>query len=326
MMTIGVNIRNLIAAAAVCGLMSGCVDDDDNTGGFIDEAVSNPPPSAPAPTPSPTPDPPAEDPPAEDPPAEDPPADDPPAEDPPAENPPADGPPADDPPADDPPADDPPADDPPADDPPADDPPADDPPADDPPADDPPADDPPPTNSAPTISGAPRDTVMAGERFEFTPTASDPDDDPLTFTIENQPGWIDSFDAQTGRLSGTPGEGDIGSYSNIVITVSDGSLSDSLSPFSISVVQAATGSVELSWTAPTLNTDGTPLTDLTGYAFYYGTASGSYPNRIEVNDASLTTYVVDNLTPGTYYFVAVAITSGSTESEYSSEAVKEVTP
>lgn len=320
MTTVGMNIRNALAAVAMCCLLGACVDDDDSDAGFIDDAVSNPPPSAP----SPTPDPPAEDPPAEDPPADDPPADDPPAEDPPADDPPAEDPPPTPPP---PPPEDPPADDPPADDPPPEDPPADDPPPEDPPADDPPPEDPPPpSNSAPTISGAPSGSVMAGDTYTFTPTAFDADDDPLTFTIENQPGWIDSFDPQTGRMSGTPGEGDVGSYSNIVITVSDGSLSDSLSPFTIDVVQAATGSVTLNWTAPTQNTDGTPLTDLTGYAFYYGTTSGSYPNRIQVNDPSLTTYVVDNLPPATYYFVAVALKGNGTESNYSNEAVKDATP
>lgn len=181
-----------------------------------------------------------------------------------------------------------------------------------------------PTNSAPVINGSPPPSIVAGQSYSFTPVASDSDGDTLTFSISNRPDWIDSFDPATGRISGRPEAGDIGTYSNIVITVSDGSLSDSLSPFSIAVVQTGSGSVTLSWSAPTRNTDGTPLTDLAGYAFYYGTRSGSYPNRIEVNDPSLTTYVVDNLTPDTYYFVAVAITRGDVESDYSNEAVKEV--
>ena len=92
-----------------------------------------------------------------------------------------------------------------------------------------------------------------------------------------------------------------------MITVSDGQLSDSMTPFTVSVVQTGNGSVTLSWAPPTQNTDGTPLTDLAGYAFYYGTASGNYSSRIEVNDPSLSTYVIDNLTPNTYYFAAVAI-------------------
>ena len=187
-----------------------------------------------------------------------------------------------------------------------------------------PAPSPSPTNSAPRISGSPPSSIMAGSSFSFTPSASDPDGDTLTFSFDNLPDWIESFDPRTGTISGIPGQGDLGTYSNIVITVSDGSLSDSLSPFSVAVVQTSAGSVELNWTAPTLNTDGSQLRDLTGYAFYYGTSSGSYPNRIQVNDPSLTSYVIDELTPDTYYFVAVAITSGEVESDYSAEAVKQV--
>ena len=34
---------------------------------------------------------------------------------------------------------------------------------------------------------------------------------------------------------------------------------------------------KLTWTAPTKNADGTPLTDLAAYRMYIGTASGVYP-------------------------------------------------
>lgn len=183
----------------------------------------------------------------------------------------------------------------------------------------------PPSNEAPTISGTPPSSVTAGQSIAFTPTASDPDGDTLTFSIQNRPSWL-SFDSNNGRISGTPQEADVGSYSNIVISVSDGQLSDSLSAFSMSVEQAgsARGSVTLSWQAPTQNTDGTPLTDLAGYALYYGTTSGDYQNRVQVDTPGVTTFVIDNLQPNTYYFVATAIKSNGVESSYSNEAVKQV--
>lgn len=183
----------------------------------------------------------------------------------------------------------------------------------------------PPANQAPTISGSPPTAVVAGQSISFTPTASDPDGDSLTFSIQNRPSWL-SFDQNSGRISGTPEPAQVGSYSNIVISVSDGQLSDSLSPFSISVEQAgsSTGAVTLNWSPPTQNTDGTPLTDLVGYAFYWGTSPGSYPNRIQVDNAAITTYVIDNLSPDTYYFVATAIKANGTESSFSNEAVKQV--
>ena len=94
-------------------------------------------------------------------------------------------------------------------------------------------------NRPPTISGSGAATLDIGDPYEFTPTASDPDGDPLTFSISNRPSWA-SFDASTGILSGTPGAGDDGSYGNIIIRASDGELTTSLAPFTVIVVAANT--------------------------------------------------------------------------------------
>jgi hypothetical protein len=82
---------------------------------------------------------------------------------------------------------------------------------------------------------------------------------------------------------------------------------------------ASSGAVTLNWTAPTENTDGSPLTDLSGYDIHYGTKSGDYTQSITVSNPGLATYVVDNLTPGTYYFSVSAVNSEGTESPLSSE-------
>ena len=92
-----------------------------------------------------------------------------------------------------------------------------------------------PNNNAPTIAGRPTPTVAAGDSYSFRPTASDPDGDTLTFAIENQPTWA-SFDPSTGRLFGTPGMDDVGSYLDIVIVATDGDLDANLGPFTINVV------------------------------------------------------------------------------------------
>ena len=63
-------------------------------------------------------------------------------------------------------------------------------------------------------------------------------------------------------------------------------------------------SATLTWVAPTTNADGTPLTDLAGYKIYYGTSSGVYSVIIDVGN--ITTYKIDNLSPGTYYFSVTA--------------------
>ena len=43
-------------------------------------------------------------------------------------------------------------------------------------------------NSPPVISGTPRTKARAGERYQFTPRAADPDGQPLTFSVANLPG------------------------------------------------------------------------------------------------------------------------------------------
>jgi hypothetical protein len=181
-----------------------------------------------------------------------------------------------------------------------------------------------PSNSAPVIFGSPNAAVVVGDTYSFTPSASDPDGDALTFSISNKPGWA-NFNTSNGRLSGQALLGDVGDYNDIRISVSDGNTSVSLANFSITVSQTALGSVSLSWSPPTQNTDGTALTDLAGYKLYYGQSSGNYDKTIRIDNPSVSTYVIDNLVPDTYYIVATAFNSAGVESSYSGEAVKTVT-
>ena len=75
---------------------------------------------------------------------------------------------------------------------------------------------------------------MATTAYAFQPSASDADDDPLTFSISNKPAWA-SFNTGSGRLSGTPADSHVGTTSGIVISVSDGTDSVSLPAFSLEV-------------------------------------------------------------------------------------------
>ncbi|MCF2859763.1 Ig-like domain-containing protein [Pseudoalteromonas sp. SMS1] len=90
-------------------------------------------------------------------------------------------------------------------------------------------------NDAPTISGIPSSQVNEDSGYLFVPTSADKDGDKLSFSIVNQPNWT-VFDANTGRLSGTPTNANVGRYDNIVISVSDGVASAQLSAFAITVV------------------------------------------------------------------------------------------
>lgn len=178
-------------------------------------------------------------------------------------------------------------------------------------------------NRPPVISGTPSTSVMQGTAYSFQPTASDPDGNPLTFSVTNAPSWT-TFSTATGRLQGTPTAGHVGTYSNIVIRVSDGSASAALPAFSITVAAVATGSATLSWNPPTRNTDGSPLTNLSGYRVHWGTAAGTYPNKVTLNNPGLTSYVVSNLVPGTYHFVVTALSSAGAESPFSNAASKTI--
>lgn len=177
----------------------------------------------------------------------------------------------------------------------------------------------PATAGSPTISGSPELSVLAGSAYSFTPSTTDPSGGKLTFSIKNAPSWA-SFNTATGELSGTPTAAEVGTYSNIGISVSDGRTSVSLPAFPIVVTQDATGSVTLDWVAPTSNTNGTPLTDLAGYWIYYGTSANALTQTVQVANPGILTYVLNNLTPGTWYFAVTAYTSANVQSNQSAVA------
>ncbi|MBQ4849942.1 tandem-95 repeat protein, partial [Pseudoalteromonas sp. MMG012] len=114
----------------------------------------------------------------------------------------------------------------------------------------------------PLISGSPATNVKQGQLYDFTPTASDVDNDALSFTINNMPSWL-SFNASTGQLVGTPSNNDVNQYTNIAIKVFDGTGYTGLTPFSIEVINVND--------APTLT--GTPAASVNEDALYSFTPS-----------------------------------------------------
>lgn len=86
--------------------------------------------------------------------------------------------------------------------------------------------------------------------------------------------------------------------------------------------QTGSGTAALDWDAPTTNVDGTPLTDLAGYRIHIGASSGTYTSSINVGN--VTAYSMNNLVPGTYYFVVTAYNTNGIESSYSNEADKTI--
>jgi hypothetical protein len=180
-------------------------------------------------------------------------------------------------------------------------------------------------NQAPAINGSAPQTAAVGKPYSFQPNATDPNGDPLTFSIDSKPGWA-TFDQSTGRLYGTPAAADVGTHEEIVVKVTDGKSESALPQFAVTVTSggsSTTGSATLVWQAPSANTDGSPLENLTGYRIHYGTESGNYSETVSVDTVGLTSYVVENLEPGTYYFTITAVANG-VESSFGGEATKTI--
>jgi hypothetical protein len=174
--------------------------------------------------------------------------------------------------------------------------------------------------NTPTISGTPTTADMAGQAYSFVPTTTNPGGGTLAFSIASLPAWA-SFSTITGQLTGTPTSAEVGVYPNILISVTNGTASASLAAFSISVT---TGSANLTWTAPTENTDGTPLTDLAGYTIHYGTSATAMTQTVTLATPGATSYTVANLSTGTYYFAVSANSTAGTQSVDSSVASKTI--
>jgi hypothetical protein len=83
-----------------------------------------------------------------------------------------------------------------------------------------------------------------------------------------------------------------------------------------------TGIATLSWTQPTENTDGTPITDLAGYHIYYGTDSSNFTQTLDIVEPTTTSYVIRGLHNGTYYFAVTAYNGFGIESAKSNIASK----
>lgn len=170
-------------------------------------------------------------------------------------------------------------------------------------------------NRPPTISGTPASTATVGQVYSFTPTAADPDGDALTFIVDNRPPWA-TFDAATGKLSGTPGPTHVGVRSEIRIRVSDGRGGEAVLQFPKLTTVPPTpnaNSVPLSWTPSTQNEDGTPLTNLASYRIVYGTTIGAATNDLDLDahvidvGPDVNSYVIQQLPPATYYFTVIAV-------------------
>ena len=142
------------------------------------------------------------------------------------------------------------------------------------------------TNSAPTITGTPDASVDQDVGYVFNPTVDDPDkaggNETLTVTFSGLPGWITQQNSTSGRISGTPGNADVGTTSNIIITVTDAiGATASLPAFSITVNNVND--------APTIS--GTPATLVNEGVLYSFTPD---VNDIDANPADTLSFSITN--------------------------------
>ncbi|MDX2321571.1 MAG: DUF4347 domain-containing protein [Moritella sp.] len=152
-------------------------------------------------------------------------------------------------------------------------------------------------NDAPVISGTPAITVAEDTSYSFTPAVTDVDSgDTKTFSISNKPSWA-IFSSTTGGLSGTPTNDNIGTTSNIIITVTDSSnASASLSAFSLTVTNEND--------APVIT--GSPTTTIAEDAAYSFT-----PTVVDVDSGDTKTFSISNKPNWASFSAATGTLSGT---------------
>lgn len=150
------------------------------------------------------------------------------------------------------------------------------------------------SNEAPVISGSAASSIVEGEFYLFTPAASDADGDTLTFSVQNLPAWA-QFDTKTGSILGVPMTADTGSFQDIIISVSDGQSTSSLSAFSIDV------------TGLQVSAEANPvLAEIAGYTVYVGTTPDNLPDSIQLDVGSGVYVQADNtLTAENSYYLYI---------------------
>ncbi|WP_434950134.1 Ig-like domain-containing protein [Shewanella sp. HL-SH4] len=145
-------------------------------------------------------------------------------------------------------------------------------------------------NGAPVITGTPILTIDQDTQYSFTPNAVDTATDTLTFSIVNKPLWA-TFNTSTGTLSGTPSIQDVGVTNGIVISVSDGTLSASLTAFNLTVINTNK--------APTITS--TPITSIAEgsvYSYTFSATDVDPGDTLTLSALTLPSWLSFNVTTG----------------------------
>ena len=145
----------------------------------------------------------------------------------------------------------------------------------------------------------------------------------ISWSSEN----IDSCAANGGwsnntATSGTQPVGPLSSSQEFTITCVNSAGEISKSVLVTVEPNISVDTAELSWTPPTTNENGTSLTDLAGYTINYGTMESNLNQTITINNPGVNSYIIENLTASSYYFVVKAFDSSGNESNASGTVSK----
>lgn len=96
-------------------------------------------------------------------------------------------------------------------------------------------------------------------------------------------------------------------------------------PITITCTFPGDRTARLSWTPPTENTDGSALTNLAGYSIHYGRSTSTLSESIAVDNAGVSTYTLEDLSPGQWFFGVRAVNAQGVESALSNVVSKTIT-
>ncbi|MCK5699134.1 MAG: hypothetical protein KAH93_04745, partial [Candidatus Aenigmarchaeota archaeon] len=167
-------------------------------------------------------------------------------------------------------------------------------------------------NRPPILNPIGNRTVYEEDLLEFTVTASDPDNDDLTYAAENLPDGA-PFDPETQIFSWTPDWQSSGEHKDIIFSVSDAADYDeeliTIDVIDISPLEAPTGlmadqnetTITLYWNVDTKD-------ELAGYNIYRSTSNPGNYQKLNYIPITSTQYIDDETEPGTtYYYFVTAI-------------------
>jgi hypothetical protein len=187
--------------------------------------------------------------------------------------------------------------------------------------------DPAPANQPPAFSADPitKLNAMVNEGYSgsISGDASDPESDPMSFSVVSGPAWLSI--ASDGALSGTPGAGDIGQNSwtvqvdavggsdtaTLMITV-DAAPAIPAAPTGLSAAAISISQIDLSWTDNANNE--------TGFRIERSKRNNSSFAEIATVGQDVTSYNDTTVSKKTTYFYRVRATNADGDSSYSNES------